>query len=303
MLRLFEDYKGNPILEPTGKGFEAERVYNPAVIVMDDAFWMFYRAEAGDRCTGRIGLAKSQDGIHFTRHPEPIIVPEHDYEEYGCEDPRIVRFGDTYWLTYVGNSSKGPGHICLASSTDLVNWAKYGSALQPTKAWDSLQVKAGVIVPKKVNGKYVMYFTGEVRAWETAIGIAYSDDLLHWYEPLREPVVKPREGHFDSKGVETGTNPVLTPEGILMVYSGWNPDNVYKAGGILFSNEDPIKVFWRSNEPILEPAVNWGERFGCANHMVAESLLRHDGCWWLYYGAADRVCCVATARLDEEGST
>lgn len=193
MIRPFVDSEENPILSP-GLGFEAKAVYNPAVMVVNDRFFMLYRAEAGDGLTGRIGLAESEDGIHFTRHPEPVIVPEHDYEARGCEDPRLVRIEELFWLTYVGNGS-GAGHICLASSKDLLHWKKHGPILQPAHAWDSHQVKAGAILPEKVGGKYVMYFMGEARPWETAIGIAFSDDLLHWHEPLDQPVLLPRPGY------------------------------------------------------------------------------------------------------------
>lgn len=53
MIGPFVDYEENPILRPSAS-FEAERVYNPAVIIVDGVFWMLYRAEAGDGCTGRI---------------------------------------------------------------------------------------------------------------------------------------------------------------------------------------------------------------------------------------------------------
>ena len=73
-----------PIMECQGNGFEAKSVYNPTVIIEGDKIYMLYRAEAGgDGCTGRIGLAWSKDGINFTRHPEPILYPEHDYEKVG----------------------------------------------------------------------------------------------------------------------------------------------------------------------------------------------------------------------------
>lgn len=303
MVGPFVDYEGNPVLAP-GSDFEAKAVYNPAVIVVDGVpsmnsghrFWMLYRAEAGDECSGRIGLARSEDGTHFTHHPEPVVVPEYDYEEMGCEDPRLVRIGDTFYLTYVGNSARsGPMHICLATSQDLLHWEKHGSILQPAHAWDSRQVKAGAILPEKVNGKYVMYFMGEAKPWETSVGIAYSDDLLHWYEPLDEPVLFPRKGYFDSKGVEPGPPPVMLDEGILLVYCGWADDHAYKPGWTLFSREQPGRVLARSDEPILEPAVDWGMRFGVTNHVVAESLLWHENRWWLYYGAADRVVCLAFA--------
>lgn len=293
MIGTFKDYEHNPILLPTSE-FEAKAVYNPAVIITDDTFYMLYRAESGDGCTGRIGLAWSKDGIHFTRHPEPVIYPEHDYEKGGCEDPRIVKFGDTYWLTYVGNGT-GTCHICLASSKDLIQWEKYGLVLQPTKAWNCRQVKAGVIVPEKVNGKYVMYFTGEAKPWETGIGIAHSDDLIHWFEAMDEPVMVPRKGYFDSKGVETGTNPFITEKGIFMVYSGWAGDSVYKAGGALFSKDNPTKLLKRVDEPVLAPSQNWGQKFGASNHIVPEALVENNQYWWLYYGAADSAICLARA--------
>lgn len=298
MIGTFEDYEGNPILEPTS-GFEAKAVYNPAVIIVDDMFYMLYRAEAGDDCSGRIGLAWSEDGIHFTRHPDPVIVPEYDYEEMGCEDPRLVRSGNTLraepqYLTYVGNSARsGPMHICLATTKDLLRWEKHGPILQPAHAWNCRQIKAGAILPQKVNGQYVMYFMGEAKPWETAIGIAYSDDLLHWHEPLGEPVLLPRQGYFDSKGIEPGPPPAMLDDGILLVYCGWGEDHTYKPGWVLFSRKQPHQVLARSDKPILEPAVDWGARFGCTNHIVAESLLRYDGRWWLYYGAADKVVCLA----------
>lgn len=56
---------------------------------------MLFKAEAEDELTGRIGLAKSSDGIQFSMHPEPVIVPSADFDKFGCEDPRVVRFKDT----------------------------------------------------------------------------------------------------------------------------------------------------------------------------------------------------------------
>ena len=103
----------NPLLEPgTGEftcpilkrkiRWENKDVFNPAVIARDGKVFMLYRAEdtigkyAG---TSRIGLAESDDGLHFTHHPEPVFFPDNDaqkkYEwEGGCEDPRIVQGDD-----------------------------------------------------------------------------------------------------------------------------------------------------------------------------------------------------------------
>ena len=70
----FEDFEGNPILTPS-KGFQSKGVFNPTVVKEEDRFWMLYRAEAGDGLTGRIGVAQSSDGLHFTPHPEAVLSP------------------------------------------------------------------------------------------------------------------------------------------------------------------------------------------------------------------------------------
>lgn len=287
----FIKYKNNPILQPTA-GFESKRVYNPAVIVEDGKFNMLYRAEGINTSTGVIGLAFSEDGFHFERYANnPVIVAEYEYEIGGVEDPRIVKFGDIYYLTYTGAGDKTPGNICLATSTDLINWQKKGEILQPkSDAWNSRQIKSGAIVPAKINGKYVMYFQGEQEPWKTRLGIAFSDDLVHWYEPLDKPIVRPREGYFDSMGTEPGAAVVLK-EGILLIYNGWNRELAHKTGWVLFSKENPTVILARCKEPLLESTEEWEGHI-----LFTESIVKHNDTWYLHYGVMDKLIGVATYK-------
>ena len=291
----FTDYEKNPILRPT-KGFQSKGLYNPSVLKEGNRFYMFYRAEGEDGLTGWIGLAESQDGFHFTCHEEPVLTPGDDFDRGGCEDPRIVKLDETYCLTYVGNSHRyHVSNICMATSKDLRHWTKHGQVLNPKPgSWDSGQLKAGAIVPEKINGKYVMYFMGEERPWTTAIGIAFSEDLLHWFEPLEKPVLMCRPGYFDSHGIEPGPTPVVINEGIFLIYNGWGSNCIYKPGGVLFSKEDPKKILWRTDKSLLELSRDYGGEFGAGNHCVAEGLVQIGKKWLLYYGAADRFVCLAT---------
>lgn len=293
----FKDYVENPILRPTG-GFQSKGVYNPTVFKEGKTIHMLYRAESNDGLTGRIGLAKSDDGFRFSCYQEPVLTPREDFDCGGCEDPRLVRFGETYYLTYVGNSKRyHVSNICIATSKDLLHWTKHGPVLTPRHgSWDSGQLKAGAIVPEKFNGIYVMYFMGEERPWVAAMGIAYSEDLLRWYEPLERPILSPREGCFDCQGVEPGPTPVILEEGILLIYNGWGRDCIYKPAGALFSRGDPAKILGRTSEPLLVLSHDYGGEFGEGNHCVAEGLIKHGSQWLLYYGAADRLTCLATYR-------
>lgn len=282
----FVKYEGNPILLPQGVGFESKAVFNPAVIKDGETFYMLYRAEDWSgkgwwNGTSRIGLAYSDDGIHFERYPDnPVIGPEYDYEKPGgCEDPRLVKVDDTYYLTYTGYNGQ-TARLCLATSEDLIHWRKYGPIFSEWR-WS----KSGAILSEKINGEYIMYF-GDSNIW-----IAYSDDLIHW-EAEMEPVMRLRIGYFDSKLVEPGPPPIITDEGILLIYNGSDQQSRYSTGWVLFSKEDPTKVLRRANEPILEVTKDW-EKFGKVYNVVfAEGLVEYEDTWYLYYGAADTYIAV-----------
>jgi len=293
----FKDYSDNPILAPSN-GFQSKAVYNPSVIEENGRFRMLYRAETDDGLTGRIAIAQSNDGLNFISHPESILEPGEDFDRGGCEDPRVVKVGDTYFLIYFGNSrTYHRSNICLATSKDLFHWEKHGPVLKTSEeGWNSGQLKAGVILPEKIGGKYIMYFTGEAKPWLSAIGIAFSPDLYHWEKPYEFPVLLPRCGFFDCKGIEPGPNPVIIDEGILLIYNGWGEDNVYKTGGALFSKENPSKVINRTDEPLLTLSRDYGDNYGTANHCVAEGLVKWNNQWLLYYGAADRLVCLACSK-------
>jgi beta-1,2-mannosidase len=129
-----------PIVSPRGDGFESAGTFNPAVVKKDGNFVMLYRAQ-DQKGTSSLGCATSVDGIHFVRRPEPVLIPDAPYEKGGgVEDPRLVKFGDTFYLTYTGyNNVDGMGadkkdaQLCLATSTDLVHWQRQGIVLPAYK--------------------------------------------------------------------------------------------------------------------------------------------------------------------------
>ncbi len=286
----FIKYEHNPVLQPTAD-FESKSVYNPTVIVENGKFSMLYRAEGRDTGTGVICLAFSDDGIHFERYlNNPVMVREYDYEKEGVEDPRLVKFGETYFLTYTGIGIQ-TSTLCLSTSTDLIKWEKKGKILPPRNGtWNSHQIKAGAIVPEKINSKYVMYFQGEMEAWKARIGIAYSDDLMYWYEPLHEPIMRPRSDYFDSMGTEPGVA-VIIEEGILLIYNGWNEEHVHKTGWVVFSKDNPTKILARCEKPILESQENWEGHI-----LFTESIVEYNGTWYLHYGIMDKFIGVAVCH-------
>jgi predicted GH43/DUF377 family glycosyl hydrolase len=154
--------------------------------------------------------------------------------------------------------------------------------------WNIGWTKSGAILDQKIDGKYWMYFMADAKGRPGQMGIAYSEDLVHWTEALDRPVVVTRPGMFDSKVVEPGPPPALTNDGILLIYNGADDSLVYRTGWVLFETRDPTRVKARSNQPILAPERQWEITGQVANVVFVEGLVRDGAIWRLYYGAADK---------------
>src|SRR5579863_584115 len=304
---------GNPVITPNPAStfhdpiakkpvqWEALHTFNPAAIVREGKIFVLYRAEDNSgkmqigMHTSRLGMAESEDGIHFTRRTDPVFYPAPDEEKArewpgGVEDPRIVEGGDgTYVLTYTQWNRKTYS-VGIATSTDLTHWTKHGPAFLTAAGgkYAHLRYKsAGIVthldpqknrlIAAKIDGQYWMYWG------EGAIHIATSEDLVHW-TPVAHPtdkdpsagnpekeisgapleLLRPRAGHFDSTFPETGPPPVLTDHGIVVLYNGKNGDtggdpslgpSAYAAGEALFDAKDPAHRIAQTDEPVLKPEL------------------------------------------------
>ena len=97
----------NPILLPDPKSpWESLAAYNPCVVEEGGMVHMLYRAtgakeKVGDREVevSVVGHATSKDGINFRNHMK-LFGPEHEWERFGCEDPRATTFEGKHYIFY-----------------------------------------------------------------------------------------------------------------------------------------------------------------------------------------------------------
>ena len=319
----------NPILEPSVTQvfycsvsnkevrWEERNVLNPSAVVKDGKVYLIYRAQDNEM-TSRLGLAISDDGLHFTKQPQPVFYPASDsmlqYEwKGGVEDPRIVEGEDgTYFMTYTSYDGK-VARLCLASSNDLKNWIKHGLVLSDVKyrnTWSKSgaivsELKEGKIVATKIKDKYWMYFG------DTDLFIATSDDLIHWTVAEDEEsnkmisVLHPRMGYYDSRLVEPGPFALIQEDGILLIYNGSNasvyndpalPVFTYAAGQALYDKENPYKLIDRMEGYFIHPDKPY-EKTGEVNEVCfVEGLVYFNNQWLLYYGTADSKIAVAIKK-------
>lgn len=287
-----------PILTPRAGKFDDLAAYNPTALKVGDKTVLLYRGQ-NKKGTSQIGYAESKDGIHFTAAEEPVFTPEADYEkDGGIEDPRIVKIGSTYYLTYTGYN-KTDAQLCLATSTDLKHWKRIGIIMPANKGtWNEKWTKSGAILTTKVNGKYWMYYLGTAGGADQ-MGVAASTDLKRWEDATKTPVLPKRDGMFDSKVVEPGPAPLLTDKGILLIYNGADDKLVYKTGWVLFDKNDPTKVLERSDTPIFAPEKKWEIEGQVPNVVFVEGLVQNGKELTLYYGSGDTGTGVARCSLKE----
>ncbi len=324
-------YSGNPILSPNpANAWESFVTTNPGAWydAASGEVKMLYRA-AGDDVEHviRFGLAVSKDGYEFTRvSDEPVFGPSLDGFDAGCvEDPRIVKMGDYYYVTYAsryfapgqywlgeGRPHKAPdcpadfpwmireNQTCtgLAITKDFRTWIRAGRMTDPTV--DDRDV---ILFPEKINGKYAllhrpMGWTGPEYGTEfPAIWISFSEDLLCWGESRL--VAKARDDW--ERKIGGNEPPTRTEHGWLTLYHGVGPDRYYRLGAMLLDLDEPWRVTHRADDWILQPEYDFeingcygggGVVFPCGKVVI-------DGTLFVYYGAADKYVGLATCRLDD----
>ncbi len=320
-------YEKNPILYPHPKNhWENLVACNPGAWYDDGKFYLLYRA-AGDDEEHYIylGLAESTDGFNFERiSDKPVLSPCPDNFDSGCvEDPRIVKYNDDFYVTYayrpfppgrywelpkdkervfgVGENApeclkRNIANTGLAVSKDLKTYRRLGRI---TKT--NLDNRDVILFPEKVNGKYVMLhrpkeWIGEEYGCEyPSIWISFSEDLMEWEDG--ELLAK---GTFQwEKKIGGSSPPLRTENGWLMLYHGVDDKGIYRVGAMLLDIEDPRKIIARTPEPIMEPEYEY-ETIGFYNGCVfpTGNIILEDTLF-VYYGGADKYCCVATCSLSE----
>jgi predicted GH43/DUF377 family glycosyl hydrolase len=290
----------DPLISPQGDGWESAGTFNPAVVLHHGRFVMLYRAQDKSGVS-RLGYAESTDGIHFKRRSQPVLSPETDYEkDGGVEDPRLVKFGETYYLTYTGYNKKD-AQLCLATSSDLIHWQRRGVILPAYKGhWNVGWTKSGAIVPEMIQGKYWMYFLGTSADKTDQTGLAYSTDLIHWTEATDLPVLPRRPGQFDSRVVEPGPPPILTEDGIVLVYNAADDKLVYRTAVAVFDRRDPRKLLSRSEWPVFVPEKDWEKVGQVPNVVFIEGMAQKGNHFLFYYGAADKYVGAAETNTDSK---
>ena len=281
----------NPILYPLKENtWESKYIFNCAMVELDKKIHYVYRA-MGEDLVSRLGYASSPDGYKIIeRLNYPILFPSNSLEKRGCEDPRITLIDNTLYMTYTAFSDIPQIAITSISVDDFLEkrW-RWSDRIYPFLATTN---KNAVIFPQKIDGNFIM-----LHRIEPNIYIAYSRDLREWTGS--KTLVAPRKGMWDSLKIGAAGPPIEIDEGWLQIYHGVDQDITYRLGALVLDRDNPEKILYRTDLPILEPIEEY-ECLGFVPNVVFScGAVLKKGKLIISYGCADSVIGVSTFQMDE----
>ncbi len=115
--------------------------------------------------------------------------------------------------------------------------------------------------------------------------------------------MKPVQYHWDEMKIGPGAPPIKTEEGWLSIYHGvfqTMDGSVYRLGVVLQDLKDPSRIIGVADDWILQPEEDY-EITGYVHNVVfcSAAVPEDDGTVKIYWGGADTVMCVGTARIDD----
>jgi len=297
---LFLRSDANPILTAADLPYPANSIFNPGAARVGDETILLARVE-DLRGMSQLHVARSADGVSGWRFdPEPLLRPDvehHPEEIWGCEDPRLTWMPERgeWAIAYTAYSRRGP-LVSLATTRDFRTVTRLGPVMPPDD-------KDAALFPRRFDGRWAMVHRPSPLRGGAHMWISYSPDLHHWGD--HSLLLEARDGAWwDAGKIGLGPPPLETADGWLVLYHGVRTTSdgpIYRVGLALLDLADPRILLHRTDEWVFGPVTPY-EVIGDVGRVVFP-------CGWIldqttdslhvYYGAADAVIALATARFSD----
>jgi predicted GH43/DUF377 family glycosyl hydrolase len=288
---LFTRYPDNPIIKPNqNNDYESVGTFNPAAAVHNNKIYIIYRA-LDQQNKSTLCLAISEDGYNFKKYPQNPIIQrsKSNHEKGGCEDPRITKIDDTYYLLYTSYNGEQPItpktlNESYATSTDLIHWKKEGILIKC--------LKSAALLPEKINNKNIVFIGGE------NIKIGESKNLTDW-KIDQKPILDIRKNQFDNRYVEVGPPPFIHDNKIVVFFNVADTNGIFYTSLALLDKNNPRKILYRADKPIMTPSKKYEKEGLVKNVIFGSGLILFQEKYFYYYGAADTSIGVATITQEK----
>ncbi|MCW3051276.1 MAG: putative lipoprotein, partial [Chthonomonadales bacterium] len=180
-------------LAPVAGSDWEDDVNRPVVVHRGRQVEMWYTGQAQGHSA--IGYATSLDGVKFERKErQPVLKSDVAWEKGAAMCPHVLWDGKKheYQMWYSAGDQYEPDSIGYAVSRDGIHWTKNAAnpIFAPDKShlWESHKVTACHVMRE---GKgYLMFYIGFQNENLAQIGLARSEDGLHWERFGSNPIIQ-----------------------------------------------------------------------------------------------------------------
>ena len=303
----------NPIISPTiDHPWESFAAFNWCPVQDKKKFHCVYRAMSETKYIrghelnlSTIGYGVSTDG-HWYEPRKQLIAPKYPWDQFGCEDPRVTKIDDTYYIFY---TALGTFPFTAAGIRIAVALTKDFETITERHLVTPFNAKAMALFPEKINGKYVALLAAHTDEPPVKLAVAEFDTIEQiwseeywnkWHDEIESHRIIVRRKESDQ--VEIGAVPIKTKDGWLVIYSHiqnyFSNDKIFGIEALLLDLNDPKKIIARTDSPLLVPEEVY-EEFGQIPNVIFPSGATVRGKeLYIYYGATDTTCCRADVDLD-----
>jgi predicted GH43/DUF377 family glycosyl hydrolase len=299
------------------RGEDKQLVDCPSIFRHHDQWYMVYVA-----ITGKVGyetfLACSKDLLHWDKLGKIMSFRPDGWDRWQVDggialcDPiwggscELQTFDDRYWMSYIGGGLQGyetdPLAIGIAwtkTPTEVKEWTPIAenpvlSREQPDVRDFEKQTLYKSQIIRDTTGTlghpFVMFYNGKVKNGYEKIGMAVSDDMVHWKRFGKEPVIS--NGDDKQRGISGDPQIVRMGDLWVMFYFGafWQPG----AFDTFACSTDLVNWTKWQGEHLIKPSEPWDKQFA-----HKPWLIKHNGVVYHYYcavGNQGRVIALATSK-------
>ncbi|MFD4638340.1 hypothetical protein ACFWN2_13555 [Lentzea sp. NPDC058436] len=232
-----------------------------------------------------VGYATSEDGVTWTKKPDPVLVRSIDADHNNLNQPSVVYRDGTWHMTYFGIDASGKGRVLYATASKPEGpWTKHGVILESTAPWeDDYIYNSALYYDDRERTWKIWYTAGKIAsAGGEPEYICYAtarNPAGPWTKYSGNPILRPmKDGGWASLGIG-GPNVRRTRDGgYEMRVVGWQADYPSR-GGKLLSRDG---VTWELTRANLD--LDLGVVGGPEDSMVYRTfVVNHNGADHVFY--------------------
>lgn len=218
---------------------------------------------------------------------------------------KLQTYDGKFWMSYIGGAQQGyepdPLSIGMAwtkTPTKVREWTAISENpvlsrdQSDVRAFEKLTLYKSQIIrdkSKALGHPFVMYYNGKFKNGYERIGMAVSDDMIHWKRFGKEPVVA--NGEEKQRGISGDPQIVRMGDLWVMFYFGafWEPG----AFDTFACSYDMVNWTKWEGPHLIEPSEPWDKQFAHKPWVI-----KHQGVVYHYYcavGDQGRVIALATS--------